>query len=872
MKSPSARSSAAALGLCLLAALQGALAEAAPRLRAQGLRAHAPLSPDGLLQVVRGDNATAVAAAVVLAASRDGPPSETFDLMKSLEDRLVEMKAATGLKATPGMMKFVTMTKGLIKDTVRPKVVKAHSEAQKLINSYGSGFTRCFAGESTLASMMTTLKSQRAKRSTDHRNCRRIEAKLFGEKSDCDKLLRAREEHMKIAEGALAQLMRDPDSEADKAEPAKKEKYTHWLDRNEDWFTKRKAAVVVAKKKYAMALGSFKRLKPVCQKKGAAWTGRRVQCNLRQEAFEEATCSLGKRMTEHCDNYHTCFADTKDTYLKEKPDIQKQEKDRLAEWTVLERMDCLLDVFAAKDGLVDDAQIAECTKKKHSTEHLDLSYPEVPTREKCPIVPAIPGQQRFRLVHYSKLPEASKARGMSLCVLKAGAGLALRAVKGAPKDNCYSVGSYLKASGGGSCLFAKGNREPMKIDYTKDRFTMYTFTVKMTGDPSNKNKNPTGGFSPCNVDGKGFKRGESPELNFVDSKDSWGYSVRSNGGTLSRYDDKDALGAAIPRRGGRQNWEVIVNWNDKKRKLYLYSWKVNGVLLSKYNDLPTSCWAKDNGDFGFTPRVWADPSTSAFSVKDLRVFQGVVPFNMPQIVGLGIPATTLQVTCALEGRRFVGPGVPGYGKAKVRSVKNCQKRCSYLSGCRYFTYDSGFCQYFSAVQSKKGESAESRRIVSGPASCEQGTTGLRADFWYSEAAFSSMPDPELQVPSLSRTDGVVWYHTTKMNWPGHRKRFFAGRWKGSLLIQAAGTYSLELESDNPSELLVDGKSVVKNPATKPKMTVVAKSLELGRGFHKIEVTTFRKGYQAGLKLRYKGPDTFSHRWLVPTEALRPRDP
>eukprot|EP00425_Heterocapsa_triquetra_P015765 CAMPEP_0195132580 /NCGR_PEP_ID=MMETSP0448-20130528/147154_1 /TAXON_ID=66468 /ORGANISM="Heterocapsa triquestra, Strain CCMP 448" /LENGTH=50 /DNA_ID=CAMNT_0040170597 /DNA_START=16 /DNA_END=165 /DNA_ORIENTATION=+ len=46
----------------------------------------------------------------------------------------------------------------------------------------------------------------------------------------------------------------------------------------------------------------------------------------------------------------------------------------------------------------------------------------------------------------------------------------------------------------------------------------------------------------------------------------------------------------------------------RNRRMYVYSWKVNGMVLRNYNNYVTNCWTNGRHD-AFTPRVWAYGAT-----------------------------------------------------------------------------------------------------------------------------------------------------------------------------------------------------------------------------------------------------------------------
>ncbi|HEX3135698.1 MAG TPA: PA14 domain-containing protein [Planctomycetota bacterium] len=93
---------------------------------------------------------------------------------------------------------------------------------------------------------------------------------------------------------------------------------------------------------------------------------------------------------------------------------------------------------------------------------------------------------------------------------------------------------------------------------------------------------------------------------------------------------------------------------------------------------------------------------------------------------------------------------------------------------------------------------------------------------------------------------------------------FSARWSGSLTIATAGTYEFSTESDDGSQLTIDGKVVVDNGG-EHGMQKKSGSIELTAGSHAVVMQFQQGGGGAGCKLFWKTPGGKEE--IVPSKAL-----
>ena len=810
------------------------------------------------LPAVVTDEADADAAEETANATSIAKP--VFDV-DQIERSLINLRKTEG-EASPGMMKFVEKVTKLIAD-MEVKVVDAGKKDQSLLYDYRNQFTKCRKGSTRAQSGINSLKIAKQRAATGHRSCRYVERKAFQVRDRCDELLVSKKETKDASCGALRDLNRNPNSEANNCHPAHSEKFPIWLRRNEAWFRFKRVEYQKALRKCQIATVAVKRQIPICNSKTRNHLVMKAVCDVKQGTLETKACGLGKSMSSACHKYSNCWEDTKEDYEKAKPGIRNMERDRKGEWRVLKRVKCLLDVFSEKDGMVDAKVIGECKEKTHSTTHLNLFYPPIPPKIKCAAIPPVPGQNRFVQAFYSSLPFDAKAGPSETCVVEAGGGLVLGRPKGTTANKCSVRGSSLTARNGASCYLSNERRKRVSVDYSQAKYTTYKFKMAFKGNTADRNNNPWGGIRFCNA-------GTSSSLTFGDmaANNRWGWSLRNTRGQQwSRYTNKNdrrtgAKGYASPYGNKVMNMEVTL-YRVNANQYRLYAWKVNGAQLRSYNNY-VMCTSRANQ----VPVVWA--SSGSIQISDFKVYQGSnAVMAMPQIVGEGVPRAQFTVRCARRSTQAVGNRVPGTGSRVVANALECQDLCASYSGCVEFSFSKNMrCETFWRV---------TRRIrraggISGPAACERPyRTGLKAEFYFFNRHIHRMPNLAFRKPDQTRTDLSVKYISTTAAWPGvRRNQQFVARWTGSLFIKTQGWYYFWTTSDDGSFLWIDGNSVVSNGGLHG-MRTHGKRIHLKPGWHRIQMMMFENHGAAGAYLRYNGPDTMHHTVFIPTEVMRPED-
>merc|ERR1719487_1187481 len=71
-------------------------------------------------------------------------------------------------------------------------------------------------------------------------------------------------------------------------------------------------------------------------------------------------------------------------------------------------MSCLISAF--EDSLVTNDEVLNCKHQTHSTEKLDIKYPEVPEFEECHIPQLYPTTSEYKEAEFVPLPTAAKGK------------------------------------------------------------------------------------------------------------------------------------------------------------------------------------------------------------------------------------------------------------------------------------------------------------------------------------------------------------------------------------------------------------------------------------------------------------------------------
>eukprot|EP00425_Heterocapsa_triquetra_P022560 CAMPEP_0195155006 /NCGR_PEP_ID=MMETSP0448-20130528/183938_1 /TAXON_ID=66468 /ORGANISM="Heterocapsa triquestra, Strain CCMP 448" /LENGTH=1096 /DNA_ID=CAMNT_0040193787 /DNA_START=67 /DNA_END=3355 /DNA_ORIENTATION=+ len=468
------RSVMAILALCVQL-LVGAAGESFyhPRLRSQHLSSHGVRGSLGAL-TVGGAEDKETGDLSLIATDRQMESNSTaiveshFPTIQSLETTIATLEADRKAgKATPGMDKFVTTVTNMIKNEMIPEMMKQHRMAKKQLYRFEIGFLACGKIRSVSRARIASLSVVRTSSRSQHRSCRKFESAKATSKLACQKIVAEKKATMRAACKAFKDLHRNPANEADNCHTGPSEEpYHDWLTRNKKYFEKHRDTFRDAKAACQAATRAYWQAERPCSRKTSLWLRTRRTCVKKQHALETATCTQAKKVKDTCATYETCYDAQKAMYLKQKPRIMVQEKDRKGEYRALMRIECLLTGVFAKPDKVDTKAIDTCKNKTHTTEHLNLKYPAIPDKMDCQKSPPIPGEKMFAKIEFAKMPKHTRAARQDECILSPGGGVIMGLAKGARKDKCRMDNGWLQAQNGGSCLVSGIDGIPVQVDFS----------------------------------------------------------------------------------------------------------------------------------------------------------------------------------------------------------------------------------------------------------------------------------------------------------------------------------------------------------------------------------------------------------------------
>ena len=146
-----------------------------------------------------------------------------------------------------------------------------------------------------------------------------------------------------------------------------------------------------------------------------------------------------------------------------------------------------------------------------------------------------------------------------------------------------------------------------------------------------------------------------------------------------------------------------------------------------------------------------------------------------------------------------------------------------------------------------------------------GGNGLFAEFFRTTGGLSDIPDFDSLMASSSAVVETIDFPTTP--WPAGSPApgdKFACRVTGYVCIAERGRYTFFVTADDGVRLSVDGQVVVSDPAPHSARTTLA-TVELGVGWHEVEILYYENTGSEVLKLEWSGPGIA--REVIPASRL-----
>jgi len=335
-----------------------------------------------------------------------------------------------GLGATP-MGDSVQKISDLITKDMMPKVLAGHAANQKALDKLAKDLESCSSTKTSELAIADKRKVTYEASSKSHKSCRVTEASLYTENVDCHKEWKAAKESKELKCKAYLEISKKyGESQANQqiVTKAGSEDVESYLTRISSTicgkpgpgkppappcgmlcdFRKYKIACEEATKKY-------NDLVKKCKSLDTKWLVQRKSCDSIQDTMDGASCKWATETKDACEAYAGCYNGKKAIYdalvtatKSENANKTASQKDRMAEWRGLKRMQCLIEAFADKS--VTDAEVKACKDKEHKTDHLETVYPKLPELAKCVVPNLFPTTAEYKKAEFVPLPTLAKGK------------------------------------------------------------------------------------------------------------------------------------------------------------------------------------------------------------------------------------------------------------------------------------------------------------------------------------------------------------------------------------------------------------------------------------------------------------------------------
>ncbi len=172
------------------------------------------------------------------------------------------------------------------------------------------------------------------------------------------------------------------------------------------------------------------------------------------------------------------------------------------------------------------------------------------------------------------------------------------------------------------------------------------------------------------------------------------------------------------------------------------------------------------------------------------------------------------------------------------------------------------------VISNASSGSSTHRIESSAGADTDGTApGLWVEQFQSATALNTLTDVDWTATpdSIGVVSQVNFASASGQAWPGGPTDNWARHYSGKITVAQSGTWTFYTNSDDGSDLWIDGSRVVSNDGTHA-MQLRSGSVALSAGQHDIEIHWFERTGVFGLVLSWSGPGVASQT-VVPASAL-----
>jgi len=321
----------------------------------------------------------AVVGAAAIKSEILGLPLSEATLMH-IEDELDKEVGKSGITRSP---LFTDLSK-MINDTMAPSILTAHSGAESQLDGFRTAFEVCTTPDVSTDSSETTSKAISDKLA-EHRQCRQNEQTAKMGADECDKDLKQKTAVQQSGCNSVPGSDGTPpalDTNGHVGCKVTAGDYEGWLNSFSHQIESLKTQFDEAKGGCGNATKLVDDAKPKCVAANQSAATNKSACDGLQAQADQMGCSNDPTAAAACQTYHSCYDAAKKNYLDANESIAAAQLNRTVQWRVLKRIQCLLKEEAAE---ATHAGIDACREATIDTSHLDLVYPDVPSKVDCSV-------------------------------------------------------------------------------------------------------------------------------------------------------------------------------------------------------------------------------------------------------------------------------------------------------------------------------------------------------------------------------------------------------------------------------------------------------------------------------------------------------
>jgi len=305
----------------------------------------------------------------------------------------------------------------MISKTLEPEILKEHESAKSELKALMEAFGKCQnpIGNGSAAAALFAATDTKDKK---HQKCRVSQETLWKDDDSCKTILTGLKNGMDAICGARDAYEREPSQAAGDCHASPAQKYGPWLMALKDRFTEKYEEWQKLDTQCLNATAAHEAQGPLCESNASALEKKKLRCDNIQSTMEDTSCSAHATAEVACISSDECYNTAKKTYKDRKQVIQAEEQARKVNSRVFKRMQCLIEIIEKKGSAED---VEKCRNKTTSTEHLGLTYFDVPAEPECVVIQSTPCSPAFNEARYGGLPPNSPAATCHACPALPGA-------------------------------------------------------------------------------------------------------------------------------------------------------------------------------------------------------------------------------------------------------------------------------------------------------------------------------------------------------------------------------------------------------------------------------------------------------------------